>query len=134
MACKDENYYAQLVDGMVYSTCILTGMLVTIWCMIHANKRYFDQNPLFKLARIFVTAQIVFGYYLLVYQRNMIYFRQHGATENTDNYLWSELKMLQLILARLCIVDYPIGNSLGRWKEKFNERYSEVEADRNLIN
>ena len=102
--------------------------------MIHANKRYFDQNPLFKLARIFVTAQIVFCYYLLVYQRNMIYFRQHGATKETDNFLWSEMTMLQLILARLCIVDYPIGNSLGRWKEKFNERYSEVEADRNLIN
>ena len=69
-------------------------MLVAIWSMIHANKRYFGQNPLFKLARIFVTAQIVFCYYLLVYQRNMIYFRQYGATEETDNFLWSEITML----------------------------------------
>ena len=64
----------------------------------------------------------------------MTFFKEHGALVQTEKYQWSELSMLQLVLARLCIVDYPIIVTIDSWKKKFDERYSEVEANEALIN
>ena len=64
----------ELIDTILQSFVILTGVLVAIWSMVHINKHYFESSVLARVSRIFITAQIVFGYYLFIYQRNMIIY------------------------------------------------------------
>ena len=65
----------ELIDIILYSYVILTGLLIAIWFMVHINKQYFESSVLARVTRIFITAQIVFGYYLFIYQRNMTIYK-----------------------------------------------------------
>ena len=65
----------ELIDIILQSYVILTVLLMAIWSMVHINKQYFESSVHARVSRIFITTQIVFGYYLFIYQRNMTIYK-----------------------------------------------------------